>query len=114
MVGHTVVFLMNRGIPTEEHLENMRARNISYLVGTPKGRLTKLEKALATLPWHKARETVEVKLLAQNPAILNLDLASISRLNLELFNHKGHQLGPTLKEDILGQGGEIMEERLSG
>jgi hypothetical protein len=48
------------------------------------------------------------------PAILNLDLASISGLNLELFNHKGHQLGPTLKEDILGQGGEIMEERLSG
>jgi hypothetical protein len=34
---------MDRGIPTEEHLENMRARTISYLLGTPKGRLTKLE-----------------------------------------------------------------------
>ncbi len=66
MVGHTVFFLMDRGIPTEEHLENMRARNISYLVGTPKGRLTKLEKALASLPWQKAREAVEVKLLAQD------------------------------------------------
>ena len=66
MVGHTVFFLMDRGIPTEEHLENMGARNISYLVGTPQGRLTKLEKALATLPWHKAREAVEVKLLAQD------------------------------------------------
>jgi hypothetical protein len=43
-----------------------------------------------------------------------LDLASISRLNLKLFNHKGHQLGPTLKEEIQGPGGEIMEERLSG
>jgi hypothetical protein len=40
---------MDRGIPTEEHLENRRARHIFYLVGTPKGRLTKLEKALATL-----------------------------------------------------------------
>jgi hypothetical protein len=28
-----------------------------------------------------------------------LDLTSISKLNLELFNHNGHQLGPTLKED---------------
>jgi hypothetical protein len=48
------------------------------------------------------------------PAILNLDLASISRLNLELFNHKGHQMGPTLKEEIQGLGGEIMKEGLSG
>jgi hypothetical protein len=49
-----------------------------------------------------------------NLAILNLDLANIRRLDLERFNHKGHPLGPTLKEEILGQGGEIMEERLSG
>jgi transposase len=60
------IWIMDRGIPTEEHLEGMRARNISYLVGTPKGRLTKLEKALAILPWQEAREAVEVKLLAQD------------------------------------------------
>jgi transposase len=60
------IWIMDRGIPTEEHLENRRARHISYLVGTPKGRLTKLEKALTTLPWHKAREAVEVKLLPQD------------------------------------------------
>jgi hypothetical protein len=41
-------------------------------------------------------------------------LASIGRLNLELFNHKGHQMGPTLKEEILGQGGEVMKEGFSG
>ena len=57
---------MDRGIPTEEHLENMCARNISYLVGTPQGRLTQLEKALTPLPWQKAREAVEVKLLPQD------------------------------------------------
>jgi len=56
---------MDRGIPTEEHLENMRARHIFSLVGTPKGRLTKLEKALVTVPWQEAREAVEVKLLPQ-------------------------------------------------
>jgi hypothetical protein len=38
---------------------------ISYLVGTPRGRLTKLEKAFLALPWEKAQESVEVKLLAQ-------------------------------------------------
>lgn len=59
-------WIMDRGIPTEEHLENMRARSISYLVGTPKGRLTQLEKALAILPWQEARASVEVKLLAQD------------------------------------------------
>ena len=63
------IWIMDRGIPTEEHLENMRARHISYLVGTPKGRLTKLEKALATVPWQEAREAVEVKLLPQAPEL---------------------------------------------
>jgi hypothetical protein len=43
-----------------------------------------------------------------------LDLASISGLNLELLSHKGHQMGSTLKEEILGQGGEIMKEGFSG
>src|SRR5208283_3921711 len=39
---------------------------VSYLVGTPKGRLTRLEKQLVDKPWRKAREGVEVKLLAQD------------------------------------------------
>jgi hypothetical protein len=58
---------MDRGIPTEEHLAAMRAADppVLYLVGTPKGRLTKLERALLTLPWQAVREGVEVKLLAQ-------------------------------------------------
>ena len=58
---------MDRGIPTEEVLAEMRAADppVSYLVGTPKGRLTKLEKALLTLPWQAVREGVDVKLLPQ-------------------------------------------------
>ena len=45
----------------------MRAADppVFYLVGTPKGRLTKLEKALVALPWQAVRSGVEVKLLAQ-------------------------------------------------
>ncbi len=59
------IWVMDRGIPTEEVLAEMRSSNtpVSYLVGTPKSRLTKLEKDFLKLPWHKAKESVEVKLL---------------------------------------------------
>src|SRR6516165_2205058 len=55
----------NRGIPTEEVLAEMRASDppIHYLVGTPRGRLTKLEAELHPLEWQKAKEGVDVKLL---------------------------------------------------
>jgi transposase len=59
------IWVMDRGIPTEEVLGQMRASKpaISYLVGTPKGRLGKFEAALLDLPWQQVREGVEVKLL---------------------------------------------------
>jgi Transposase DDE domain len=58
-------WVMDRGIPTEEALAEMRASStpIHYLVGTPRGRLTKLEKALAAKPWEEVRESVRVKLV---------------------------------------------------
>ena len=61
------IWVMDRGIPSEEVLAEMRAADppISYLVGTPKGRLSKLEKHLVTLPWQAVREGVDVKLLPQ-------------------------------------------------
>jgi hypothetical protein len=62
------VWLMDRGIPTEEVLAEMRACDppVQYLVGTPKGRLTRLEKALLAMRWQEARPGVEVKLLPQD------------------------------------------------
>ena len=61
------VWLMDRGVPTEEVLAEMRAADppVHYLVGTPKGRLTRLEKQLIAKPWQEARPGVQVKLLAQ-------------------------------------------------
>ena len=61
------VWVMDRGIPTEEVLAEMRSSQppISYLVGTPKGRLTRYEQQLLEIPWQKVREGVEVKLLPQ-------------------------------------------------
>jgi transposase len=62
------VWVMDRGIPTEAVLEEMRRSDppVSYLVGTPKGRLSRLEKALLAKPWQEAREGVQVKLLPQD------------------------------------------------
>ena len=62
------VWCMDRGVPTEEVLAQMRASDppVHYLVGTPKGRLTRLEGALLDKPWHVARPEVRVKLLAQD------------------------------------------------
>jgi hypothetical protein len=62
------VWVMDRGIPTEATLAQMRQSEtpVYYLVGTPRGRLSVLEKAFLSKPWEKARESVEVKLLAQS------------------------------------------------
>jgi len=61
------IWVMDRGIPTEETLEQMRASDppVLYLVGTPKGRLSQLEDKLSELAWQQVREGIEVKLLAQ-------------------------------------------------
>jgi transposase len=61
------IWLMDRGIPTETVLEQMRHSDppVKYLVGAPKGRLSRWEKQLLDKPWHQARPGVEVKLLAQ-------------------------------------------------
>jgi transposase len=62
------VWLMDRGIPTEGVLQEMRAaeRQMFYLVGTPKARVTKYEKQWLNLPWQKVRDSVEVKLFSQD------------------------------------------------
>ena len=47
------IWLMDHGIPTEEVLAEIRASMppTHYLVGTPKGQLTKMESALAEKSW---------------------------------------------------------------
>jgi transposase len=58
------IWVMDRGIPTEDSLAKMRSIGASYLVGTPKGRLTKLEQAFLDKPWARVRDGVQVKRLA--------------------------------------------------
>jgi hypothetical protein len=75
---------MDRGIPSEEVLAEMRKADppVSYLVGTPKGRLSKLEKALLKLPWQAVREGIDVKLLSRGQEMYVL-AQSHARINKE-------------------------------
>jgi len=78
------IWVMDRGIPTEDTLKAMRAAQppVQYLVGTPRGRLTQYEKRLTEIPWQVAREGVSVKLLAEGEELYVL-AQSQDRVNKE-------------------------------
>src|SRR3954453_13865414 len=61
-------WVMDRGVPTEAVLAEMRAAETPtyYLVGTPRGRLSQLEKDFLAKPWAEVREAVQVKLVEQD------------------------------------------------
>ena len=65
------IWVMDRGIPTEAVLAEMRQSDppVQYLVGTPKGRLSRLERDLVAKPWHEARPGVRVKLLTKGEEV---------------------------------------------
>lgn len=77
-------WVMDRGIPTENVLADMRdsEQPVSYLVGTPKGRLSKLEKSFLDKSWEQVRSEVKVKLLNQNDELYILS-RSDGRANKE-------------------------------
>ena len=76
------VWIMDRGIPTEAALAAMRAGDapVRYLVGTPKGRLTRLEQAFLAQPWQAVRPSVTVKLLAEEGELYILVRSAQRRL----------------------------------
>lgn len=62
------IWVMDRGVPTEEILAELRRADsgVRYLVGTPKGRLTRFEAELAASPWREVHTKLRVKLLPQD------------------------------------------------
>jgi hypothetical protein len=78
------IWVMDRGMPSEEVLAEMRASDppVSYLVGTPKGRRSKLEADLCERPWEQVREGVEIKLLPREGG-LNVFAKSRARVHQE-------------------------------
>jgi hypothetical protein len=55
------IWVMDRGVPTEDSLTKMRHIGASYLVGTPKGRLNKLECGFLAQPWARVREGAQIR-----------------------------------------------------
>ena len=76
------VWIMDRGIPTEEVLQEMREAEVPvrYLVGTPRGHLTRYEAQLSALPWEKVRPNVRVKILVADREIYVLAESGERRL----------------------------------
>jgi len=81
---------MDRGIPTEAILAEMRdpARQVSYLVGTPKSKIQKHEKKWLELPWHKVHDSVEVKLFEQEGELYVLAKSAGRRLKERAMRRK--------------------------
>ena len=56
------VWVMDRGMVSEDNLESLRSTGARYLVGTPKSLLKKFEHQLLEQNWEKVQSGVEVKL----------------------------------------------------
>jgi hypothetical protein len=104
------IWVMDRGVPTEDSLAKMRRIGASYLVGTPKGRLSKLEQGFLTQPWARVRAGVDVKrlsvdddiyVLAQSAARIDKERA-MRRRRLGRYVQRLHALqGQALTRDQL-------------
>jgi hypothetical protein len=65
------IWVMDRGIPTEDTLKEMRQSDppVSYWVGTPRARWDQFKDPLEKVPWQKLRDPVEVKLLGHGDEV---------------------------------------------
>jgi len=57
------IWVMDRGMVSEENLKFLRERNGQYIVGTPKAMLRQFEEYLTRKDWHEVQEGVEVQLV---------------------------------------------------
>ena len=106
------IWVMDRGIPTEAALAEMRVSDppVQYLVGTPKGRLSRLEEQLTGLAWQQVREGVEVKILPQGGELyvlaqsrdrVNKERAMRRRQLKNLWKRLKQLAGMKLQRDVL-------------
>jgi transposase len=56
------IWVMDRGMTSEENLEFLRQEKRRYIIGTPKPMLKKFEQELLKEDWHTIRDGIEVKL----------------------------------------------------
>src|SRR5438128_6676259 len=84
------VWVMDRGIPTEAVLAEMRAsrREVFYLVGTRRSKIRQYERKWLDRPWQKVREAVEVKLFAEEGELYVLAKSEGRRLKERAMRRK--------------------------
>jgi transposase len=84
------IWIMDRGIPTEEVLKEMRESEIPvcYLVGTPRGLLSRYEAELSNKPWEKVREDVKVKILPKDKEMYILAESRDRRKKEKAIRHR--------------------------
>ena len=58
------IWVMDRGMVSDENLDFLKEGDRRYIVGTPKSMLKKFEQQLLGADWHAIREGLEVKLCA--------------------------------------------------
>ena len=58
------IWVMDRGMVSEENIEFMKKRGARYIVGTPKSMLRKFEQELLAKGWEEVQPGVEVKICA--------------------------------------------------
>ena len=65
------LWMMDRGVPSEDTLQAMREGGCKYLVGAPRGHLKILGKRLEEAKWEEVQQGIEVK-TAQAEVLINL------------------------------------------
>jgi transposase len=60
------IWVMDRGMVSEENLEYMRSKGAIYLVGTPKSMLKKFEQELLSQEWEEVETGVQVRVCPSN------------------------------------------------
>jgi transposase len=112
------VWVMDRGMVSEENLKFLRDRGGQYLVGTPKQMLRQFEQHLTEQDWTTAQEGVEVKLVPAPDGEETFVLArSADRRAKELATHEkfSMRLEEGLKKlQAAAESGRLKDEAVAG
>lgn len=112
------VWVMDRGMVSEENLQFLRERGGKYIVGTPKAMLTRFEQHLTDQNWTMAQAGVEVKLVPSPTGQETFLLArSADRREKERAMHEKFtaRLEAGLQRlQRAAQSGRLKEERVAG
>jgi transposase len=112
------VWVMDRGMVSEENLQFLRANHRQYIVGTPKSMLREFEQHLTEQNWTQAQAGVEVKLVPAPEGDETFVLArSVDRRHKELAMHEKFTArveAGLRKLQAAAEAGRLKEEAVAG